>query len=177
MFERGDLTEANALNMMEFEDEGQARDTIVEMAGAAPTNEPGNKVSPTVTILPFNRFAGAQREATISINLDPTADRDGTKVYRASANNGWSYVALDTQIIDGKAVAQTDQGGIFVAAAEVSTGTIVGVVVAAFVLILVAVLVVGLIVYFRTQPDRWQSTKEKLSQTQNRLKRSFAKQV
>ena len=177
MFQRGDLTQPNALNMMEFENADEARDMIEATAGGTPRNEPSNKVSSSLTVQPYTRFTGAQNEAQISIDLDPTADRDGTVIYRASAMNGWSYVALDTQIVEGRAVARTDQGGIFVAAAEVSTGTIVGVVVSAFILILVGVLIVGMFIYFKTQPEKWRSAKDKMLQSQNKLKRSFAKQV
>ena len=165
------------LNMEEYDDSDAAREFIQEMTGASPTAEPSNKVSNTLTVQPFNRFAGAQGEATIMIDVDSDSAREGTTVYRASANNGWSYVALDTQIIDGKAVAQTDQGGIFVAAVQVSTGTIVGVVVAAVVLLLAITIVIGLSIYFVSKPEKWRATKERLVQTQNRVKRSFAKQV
>lgn len=165
------------LNMEEYQNDEDARSFIREMTGSTPTNEPNNKASNTLTIQPFNRFTGAQGMATIMVDLDETTDRDGTKLYRASSMNGWSYVALDTQIIDGKAVAQTDQGGIFVAAAEISTGTIVGVVVALVVVLLVVILVIGLSIYFFSKPEKWRATKDRLVQTQNRVKRSFAKQV
>ena len=176
-FNRGDLTEPNLLNMEEYQEPEAATQFIREMTGASLSNEPANQVSRVVTIQPFNRFAGAQREATIMIDVNADAAREGTKIYRASAMNGWSYVALDTQIINGQAVAQTDQGGIFVAAAEVSTGVIVGVVVAIVVVIILVIGVIGMTVYFGSKPEKWRSTKDKLVQTQNRVKRSFAKQV
>ena len=177
MFQRGALMEPNMLNMEEYQDSEDARQFVQEMTGASPTNEPANKVSPTVAVQPFNRFAGAQMEATITIEVDADAARDGTQIYRASAMNGWSYVALDTQIIDGKAVAQTDQGGVFVAAAEVSTGVIVGLVVLAVIIIILILSAIGTTVYFVSKPQKWHSAKDRLVQTQNRLKRSFAKQV
>ena len=177
MFRRGDLLEPNMLNMEEYQDSEDARQFIMEMTDASPTNEPSNKVSPTLAVQPFNRFKGVQKEATITIEVDPDAARDGTKIYRASAMNGWSYVALDTQIVDGRAMAQTDQGGVFVAAAEVSTGVIVGVVITAIIIIILIIGGVGTTVYFVSKPEKWHSTKDRLVQTQNRVKRSFAKQV
>ena len=165
------------LNMEEYTDANEASDFVMQMSGFRTTNEPANQVSSVVSVQPFTQFNGAQNEATISIDVESSSARDGTKVYRASAANGWSYVALDTQIVDGKAVARTDQGGVFVAAAEVSTGLIVGVVIAAVIIILIAVVIVGVLIYFRSRPDKLKSTKESIVKTQNRVKRSFAKQV
>ena len=173
MFRRGDLTQANMVSMEEYQEPADARQLIVEMSGSAPSNEPDDKVSNVITVYPLNQFAGAQREATVMIEVDPTAVRDGTMVYRASPQNGWSYVPLDTQIIDGKAVAQTDRGGVFVAAVGLSTGAIVGVVISAIILILIATIVVGVIVYFVYKPEKWKSTKIHVKLA----KKSFAKQI
>ena len=169
--------QANMLNMEEYADANEASDFVMQMSGFRTTNEPGNQVSPVISVQPFTQFSGAQREATITIDIDSSAARDGTKIYRASASNGWSYAALDTQIVDGKAVAKTNQGGVFVAAADVSTAVIVGVVVAIVIILLIIVVVVGILIYFASRPDKLKSTKEKVIKTQNRVKRSFAKQV
>ena len=177
MFQRGDLTQPNMFNMEEYADSNEASDFVMAMSGTRTTNEPGNQVSSVLSVQPFTQFAGAQREATIMIEVEDSSARDGTKIYRASPTNGWSFVALDTQIVDGKAVARTNQGGIFVAAAEVSTGVIVGVVIAAVIIILIVIVVIGLSIYFASRPEKLKSTKERLVKTQNRLKRSFAKQV
>lgn len=177
MFERGDLTEPNMLNMEEYQDPDDAQQFIMEMTGSEPRNEPDNRVSPVISVQPFTQFSGVREMATISIDIDESAENGETTIYRASPQNQWSYAALDTQIINGKAVAQTDQGGVFVAAAQVSTGLIVGVVIAAVVLILVITVVIGVTIYFVTRPEKLKSTKEHLVKTQNRLKRSFAKQV
>jgi hypothetical protein len=165
------------LNMEQYTDANEASDFVMQMSGRQTTNEPGNQVSSVISVQPFTQFAGVQNEATISIEVESDAARDGTKIYQASAANGWSYAALDTQIIDGKAVARTNSGGVFVAAAEVSTALIVGVVVACVIIILIIVVVVGVAIYFRSRPDKLKSTKEKIVKTQNRVKRSFAKQV
>ena len=165
------------LNMEEYANADEASDFVMQMSGSRTTNAPGNQVSSVISIQPFTQFNGAQSDATISIDIDESAAREGTVIYRASPVNGWSYAALDTQIIDGKAVARTSSGGVFVAATAVSTGLIVGVVIAGVVLLLVIVIVVGLAIYFRSRPDKLKATKEKIVKTQNRVKRSFAKQV
>lgn len=164
------------LNMEEYADANEASDFVMQMSGSQTSNAPGNQVSSVISIQPFHQFPGVQGEATITIDTDSAAG-DGIKIYRASAGNGWSYAALDTQIVDGRAVARTNQGGVFVAAADVSTGLIVGVVVAIVIILLIVVIVVGMAIYFGTRPDKLRSTKDKIIKTQNRVKRSFAKQV
>ena len=176
-FDRGDLTQASMLNMEEYSDSDAASDFVMQMSGSRTSDAPGNQVSPVISIQPFTQFPGAQGEAQVTIDIDSSAAREGTKIYRASAANNWAYVALDTQIVDGRAVASTNQGGVFVAATEVSTGLIVGVVIASVIILLVVVIVVGMAIYFASRPDKLKSTKEKIVKTQNRVKRSFAKQV
>ena len=165
------------LNMEEYLESETVREIVTSMSGAPPSNEPSDRVSSTITVRPFNQFAGAQREATIMIQVDETSARDGTQIFRASPNNGWIYVPLETEIVNGMAVARTNRGGVFVVAVAVTTGIIVGVVITLIILSLIASTVIGLYIYFRQRPEKLKSTKDTLAQTQSRVKRSFAKQV
>lgn len=138
-------------------------------------NHPANVASPYVRVEPTEQFTGM---GEISISLDdslmiPT----GVTIRRANPNSNWIFTELDTTIVEGKAVAQTSQGGIFVAGSGVNYSLVVGLCVAAVVLVLVGLMVVATVVYFVVRPEKWKSAKTNVAKTQMKVKRSFAKQV
>lgn len=140
-------------------------------------NTPDNLMSPFISIDPPTHFTGVEQPANISIKIDDSSLSSGITMYRANRNSAWVFTELDTQVVEGQAVAQTDQGGIFVVGSGTSYALIAGVVVAAVVLVLVVTVVVGTIVYFVARPEKWKSAKNNMKKTQMKLKRSFAKQV
>lgn len=84
------------------------------------------------------------------------SEDDDIVVYRSNSENfaTWTQVP-DVKVSGGKASFQVSQGGVFVARTkETNVGMIVGVVIACAVVIAVAV---GLFVYFRRHPAKWQA--------------------
>ena len=72
-------------------------------------------------------------------------------------NSGWVYQALDTAVANGMASAQTNSGGMFVAASKtaiISVATVLVVIV-----VLATVVTVSLVVYFRVKKGAWQNFK------------------
>lgn len=154
-----------------------AMNEIIRLAGdGVKVNLPANQASGFKRVDPVTQFQGAQGMADISIDLGD-ADSSSVVIMRANAASTWVFQPLDTQVIDGRAVAQTDQGGYFVASTPVQYGLVVGIPVAVILLLLIVVVVIGVIVYFRLQPAKWASAKENVHKTQVKVKRSFAKQV
>lgn len=139
-------------------------------------NLPANEVSGYKRVDPVSVFEGAQEMGSISIQLD-TADLSNVVILRSSAASAWEFTPLDTVVVDGKAVAFTDQGGYFVASTPIQYGLVVGIPVAIIVLLLVVVIIIGIIVYFRVRPEKWEVAKDNMHKTQVKVKRSFAKQV
>lgn len=155
--------------MDEFSNANEASNFVMEMTGSRTINTPDNQVSPVLRIQPFTSFPGSSREATISMAIEPSAARNGTTMYRASRPSGWYYVALNTQIINGKAVARTNQGGIFVVAAGlevdmpttdqgggdtfvlatgISVGVLIGVIIAVIAFISIMAVVIVILIFF-----------------------------
>ena len=177
-FNQGDLTEPNMIRMDVFRDPQDAMTEVMEGAGSEENvNPPGNTVSQFIRIDPPRMFDGVMSAATVTISIDEKAENDRTTIYRASEQSGWMFEPLDTEIVDGRAVASTNQGGIFVAASGVNYGLVVGVVVAGVVLLIVILAVIALVVYFVVRPEKWRSTKDNVHKAQTKMKRSFAKQV
>lgn len=175
-FERGDLTSPNVITMSEYRNASAA---VADVAGLANEGElintPSNLASPYVSVMPHGQFEGANGMATISIKLN--SGSSGATIRRANPNSAWVFVPLDTQIVDGQAMAQTNQGGIFVAGSGFNYGLVVGASVAGVVVLLVILIVVATVVYFVVKPEKWRKTKENVAKTQMKMKRSFAKQV
>ena len=74
-----------------------------------------NVVSPYVLVTPVENFAAAGQTAIIVIDINDTAP-SSTRIYRANPGSNWNFVNLTTEVRNGNAYAQTDQGGVFVAA-------------------------------------------------------------
>lgn len=177
-FERGTLQSPNVITLMEYRNASAAVADVEGLANEGELlNAPANLNSPFVSVFPHDRFEGATGMGEIAIMLDPSVSHSGVTIHRASPNSDYVFVQLDTQIIDGRAVAQTNEGGIFVAGSGVNYSLVVGLVVAGIVLLLVAIVVVGTIVYFVARPEKWQSAKNNVKKTQMKMKRSFARQV
>ena len=137
---------------------------------------PPNAVSSYVLVTPIETFTAAGQMATIVIDIDDVAP-SSTRIYRANPGSDWNFVSLTTEMRDGNAYAQTDQGGVFVAASGLNTlGVAVGVSVSAVVLIVVAC-AVAIGVYFAVRPEKWRKTKDNVRKTKTKVSRSFAKQV
>ena len=146
-----------------------------------------NVVSPYVLVTPFENFAAAGQTATIVIDIDNTAP-NSTRIYRANPGSNWSFVSLTTEVRDGNAYAQTDQGGAFVAAFATAPtlatpasgrntlGIALGVSVGVIIFIVVACgAAVG--VYFAVRPEKWRKMKDNVRKTKTKFSRNFAKQV
>ena len=80
---------------------------------------PPNAVSSYVLVTPIETFTAAGQMATIVIDIDDVAP-SSTRIYRANPGSDWNFVSLTTEMRDGNAYAQTDQGGVFVAASGLS---------------------------------------------------------
>ena len=142
-----------------------------------------NVVSPYVLVTPVENFAAAGQTATIVIDIDNTAP-NSTRIYRANPGSNWNFVSLTTEVRDGNAYAQTDQGGAFVAAfvtappvsSRSTLGIALGVSFGVIILIVVACgVAVG--VYFVVRPEKWRKTKDTICKTKTKFSRSFAKQI
>ena len=168
------------ITMLEYRNASAAVEEVEELKDETELlNSPPNLNSPFISILPHTRFSNIEQgsSATVTIMLDPNLVNSAARVYRANRNSNYAFVELDTQVVDGRALAQTSEGGIFVAGTGVNYSLVVGVVVAAVVLVLVVTVVVGTVIYFVVRPEKWQSTKNNLKKTQMKVKRSFARQV
>ncbi len=163
--------------MMQFQN---SSDAIKELRGKAPSgenlNEPAVKHSEFVSIQPEGKFSGSAGKAKISLRLDDGISSNA-EIYRAGPDTAYAFVRMDTTIVNGKAEAQTDQGGVFVVGSGVNLGLVVGLVVAGLVVLVLALMAAGVIVYFVARPDKWKSTKESVKKSQMKIKRSFARQV
>ena len=178
MFRRGDLTQPNFFTMKEYRNQSAAVADVEDLAAQGElVNTPPNLNSPYVRIDPPTRFNGAMSKAEISIQLTEGESSMGVTIRRANPGSAWVFTDLDTQIVDGRAVAQTDEGGVFVAGSGFNFGLVIGLVVAGVVILLVAVIVIGTVVYFVARPEKWRSTKSNVKKTQMKMKRSFARQV
>ena len=143
-----------------------------------------NVVSPYVLVTPVENFAAAGQTATIVIDIDNTAP-NSTRIYRANPGSNWNFVSLTTEVRDGNAYAQTDQGGAFVAAVPThaspasgrnTLGIALGVSFGVIILIVVTCgAAVG--VYFVVRPEKWRKTKDTVCKTKTNFSRSFAKQI
>ena len=162
----------------EYADSDTAIQAVEDLANPPDGNfaVPPNAVSSYVLLTPIENFAAAGQTATIVIDIDDTAP-SSTRIYRANPRSDWNFVSLTTEMRDGNAYAQTDQGGVFVAASGLNTlGIAIGVSVGAVVLIVVACgAAIG--VYFAVRPEKWRKTKDNVRKTKTKVSRSFAKQV
>ena len=172
VFTRGTVSMPSVITMSELSNITDA----MKLVGR--NNLPPNIVSSFIMVDPPNTFPGSLREAQIELDLDnQVTSAAGVSVYRASEESDWIFERLDTSTAGGLAMAQTSQGGLFVASSKVDTGLVVGVVVAILILLVIAILVAGVIIYFRARPDKFASVKSSLSKTPMKLKRSFAREV
>lgn len=171
--------EANVIMMSEYRNSSAAVADVEELADEGELlNTPANMASPFVSIEPHTDFGSAVGQAEVAIDLDnPTTNSAGVSVYRANRNSAWVFVQLDTEITGGRAIAQTNQGGIFVAGSGVNYSLVVGLAVAGVVLLLASLMVVGTVIYFVVRPEKWKSTKSSMKKAQMKVKRSFARQV
>ena len=177
-FNQGTLSTAVEFRFEEYADSDTAIQAVEDLANPPDGNfaVPPNAVSSYVLLTPIENFAAAGQMATIVIDIDDTAP-SSTRIYRANPGSDWNFVSLTTEMRDGNAYAQTDQGGVFVAASGLNTlGIAIGVSVGAVVLIVVACgAAIG--VYFAVRPEKWRKTKDNVRKTKTKVSRSFAKQV
>ena len=181
-FNRGTLSNAVEFRFEEYADPSDGNFRILP-----------NVVSPYILLTPVENFAAAGQTATIVIDIDNTAP-NSTSIYRANPGSDWNFVNLTTEVRDGNAYAQTDQGGAFVAAfataPTVATapplatsasgrntlGITLGVSFGVIILIVVACgAAVG--VYFAVRPEKWRKTKDNIRKTKTKFSRNFAKRV
>ena len=120
------------------------------------TNSPN---TPDYTVSAFTwvgpqQFPDVRGSATVQLALSGTGPN--VQVYRANEASGWVYQALDTAVANGMASAQTNSGGMFVAASSktaiISVATVLVVIV-----VLATVVTVSLVVYFRVKKGAWQN--------------------
>ena len=142
------------------------------------TNMPPNQGSGVKKLDPTAQFpqTSARMMGTIAIDLDDSTATSAV-ILQANEDNFWVFEPLDTEIVDGRAVAQTAGGGYFVVATPLQYGLVVGIPVAIVVILLVAIIALLLVIYFRVRPEKWSSAKENVQKTQMKIKRSFAKQI
>ena len=177
-FGQGDLDDAVEFRLEQYADSGAALQAVQSVA-VPPDGEfqtPPNVVSPYVLVNPVTNFAAAQRTATIVIDIDDSASTD-TQIYRANPSSDWNFVSMSTEVQDGRAIAQTDQGGVFVAASGLNTIAIAVGVSVAVVLLVVVLCGSAIMVYFVVRPEKWRKTTDTVRKTKTKVTRSFAKQV
>ena len=177
-FNPGTLSTAVEFRFEEYADSDTAIQAVEDLANPPDGNfaVPPNAVSSYVLLTPIENFAAAGQMATIVIDIDDTAP-SSTRIYRANPRSDWNFVSLTTEMRDGNAYAQTDQGGVFVAASGLNTlGIAIGVSIGTVILIVVACgAAIG--VYFAVRPEKWRKTKDNVRKTKTKVSRSFAKQV
>ena len=136
-------------------------------------------------VTPIENFAAAGQTATIVIDINDTAP-SSTRTYRANPGSNWNFVNLTTEVRNGNAYAQTNQGGVFVAAfatvpslatsGHSTLGVALGVSFGVTILFVVTC-GVAVAVYFVVRPEKWKKTKDNICKTKTKVSRSFAKQV
>ncbi|KAL5516652.1 hypothetical protein EMCRGX_G002039 [Ephydatia muelleri] len=122
------------------------------------TNSPN---TPDYTVSAFTwvgpqQFPDVQGSAVIQLALSGTGPN--VQVYRANEASGWVYQALDTAVANGMASAQTNSGGMFVAASS-KTAIISVATVLVIIVVLATVITVSLVVYFKVKKGAWQNFK------------------
>lgn len=168
----------NMITMAEYRDADSAIAAVEELAQEGELlNSPSVIISPYVSVEPLTQFAGVDGMATIRIAFDSQLVESGISLYRANLNSAFVFREMDTRVENGQAVAETNQGGIFVVGSGLNYDLVVGLSVAGVVLLIIILLVVGVVIYFVVRPDKWKSTKSGVKKTQMKVKRSFAKQV
>lgn len=166
------------VTISEYRDADAAIAAVEELAQEGELlNSPSVIVSPYVSVEPLTQFDGINGMATIRISFDSQLVESGISLHRANLNSAFVFVELDTRVENGQAVAETNQGGIFVVGSGVNYDLIVGLSVAGVILLIVILIVVGVVIYFVVRPEKWKSTKSGVKKTQMKVKRSFAKQV
>ena len=164
--------------MTQFNNASEAVDTVRGNAIEGEVlNLPSNVLSSYIGIFPPRIFDGSQSPAEVAIELDGSIGSTGVSIYRANMENVWIFTELDSRVENGRVMASTNQGGVFVAGSPVDYGLVIGLVIAALVLLVLAMLTVGVVIYFVVHRDKWDSTKKSISKAKMNLKRSFAKQV
>lgn len=155
-----------------------AKAEIQRQAGGINVNLPANIASAYKRLDPVRQFPQTEERllATIAIDLNDDATSNGI-ILQANEDNFWVFEPLDTEIIDGRAVAQTDGGGYFVVATPLEYGLVVGIPVAIVIILLIVIIALLLVIYFRVRPEKWSSAKESVQKSQMKIKRSFAKQI
>lgn len=172
------MNEPNVITMSEYRNADDAIADVEDMAREGELlNAPPVITSNYVSVEPHTVFKGAAAKARITIKFDPGLAQSSPEIYMASRSNQYVFAALDTTVVDGQAVAQTDQGGIFVVGSRVNYNLVIGLSVAGVVLVIVILMVVSTVIYFVVRPEKWKSTKAHVKKTQMKVKRSFAKQV
>lgn len=189
VFERGDLLEPNVVTMSEYRNASAAVADVADLADEGQLlNIPSNIASSYISVEPHDQFASVADTAEISIVLNDANITAEVKLRRANRISAYAFTELDTQIVDGRAVAQTNQGGIFVAgfsensmttvspsenSMTTSDNLVTALVVVGVVLLLVSMMVVATVLYFVVQPGKWKSAKTKMKKAQ----RSFSRKV
>ncbi len=162
--------------MEEFRDPQDAVDMAEGQGGSSIDKPSGDRYSPYVSLQPYTTFAEAGQEVTIAIDLHSGAPSD-VKLYVANPRTNWNFVEMRTSTDDGRAMASTSEGGVFVATAEQDLTWIAGVVVAFVVIVVIVLVVVAVIVYFKLRPEKWAKTKDNVKKAKIRVTRSFATKV
>ena len=114
--------------------------------------------------------------ADLSIEITDSNDVGNTQIYFAGESNRWTFRSLETEIVDGKAVAQIDSGGIYVVAGS-STSLIVIIVVVVVLLVIISLVIVGVVVFFVVRKEKWQSVKDGVGKAKKKVALSFANKV
>ena len=174
VFERSDLTQPKNFQLEVFRNDSEAQSQVRQMSGIG-QSVPGTLASSYVSVGPHEAFhSGDGGSATISLEL---RDSPGNVViYSACPSNNYRYRALDTSVVNGRAVASISEGGFFVASSPLTTIlAVVGSIVV--VLAIISIVVIGVIIYFAVRRDKWRSTKSKVSSGMKSISRSFAKKV
>jgi len=165
---RGTLIEPAMFVMQQWPDD-LAEAATRQLSGRS-LDLPDDPVSEYVTV----ETMGGRQEGMFTVSLS-VSDENDVHIIRYSSSNGWNPRELDTEVSNGMATAQTDQGGVFVASGSPTNYVLIGALVGS--LLVVALIIVAIIVFFVVRRDKWHKVKATLKNTKTNVTRSFASKV
>lgn len=176
VIDSGDLPAPVVFNVEVFRNATTAIETAANRSTIEEAPSLPDTRSSFLLLQPQGMFTADNQEIAVEIALESESGR-AIHVYRANEMSRWSFQRLDTEVRDGRAVARTDQGGIFVAASPLDTALIAGLVVMGVVLIILLLIIAAVVIFFCVRRDKWRSLKENTRKAKVKFTRSFAKQV
>ena len=175
--ESGDLEGAIVFNIEEYSNSSTALEQARTRTTIEQFSPPPEERSSYLLVDPLDQFTTPGQMVEVNIALNDDNPPGNTNIYRANPGSRWTFQRLTTKINGDRAIASTDQGGIFVAASPQDTALIAGLTVMGVFLLFIIILPLSVVIFFLIRRDKWQSLKESTRKTKVKVTRSFAKQV